>query len=184
MLHEARSSSTVMSLFAVGAVAVSIAAVATPTTPAVGEADPLLAHATGQPWRGCSYQCRECSIGEDEGHDIVEGVNRNASSSHLENCNVGDCGGHECAVTSRTAFDGIMYAIQYGGVRELQNAVETYAMVATYNPRRQAVQINCDVGLIANIPLTKEQITALEVVTGAPVTLTTEQISELDLSPM
>ena len=45
---------------------------------------------TGTNLGPCEYKCRTCPLG----HDIVQAVNNDVKSEHLENCDTGDCGSH------------------------------------------------------------------------------------------
>lgn len=62
---------------------------------ALGGAATFVTPSSAQPT--CEYTCRVCTLpNEPEAHDIVQSVHNDASSSHLENCNAGDCSSHAC----------------------------------------------------------------------------------------
>lgn len=105
----------------------------------------------------CRYECRPCSLG----HDIVESVNRNAGASHLENCNPGECGSHGCGIEIASRASELWSKMRIGKLDPREVLLE-YQDIASYNRTRNAVQIRCDAGLIASIPLTAVQVAILE----------------------
>jgi hypothetical protein len=123
-------------------------------------ADPLLDVA----WRGrfesCDYLCREC--GTDK-HDIVVAVENKHKSSHLENCNPGTCASHSCNAEEQSLVRDLWLAVRKGRADALPAAVTSSGLRVEYNGKRHSLQVRCERGeLIANFPLSPQQVSALE----------------------
>lgn len=111
---------------------------------------------------GCDYQCRECG---DNKHDIVVGVNNDATSSHLENCNVGDCTSHSCNITFLEVdrVSDLWDRLTTAGGADVEQLVDTNRDMLFLNAERRSVQFYCAKGLlIANLPLSERQRSDLQ----------------------
>ncbi len=120
---------------------------------AEGHADPLRSPHMGVA-SICSHQCRVCGFNR---HDIVVGVNNNATSSHLENCNPESCSSHSCDALEAGLGELLpaVYLAEGNGLKEL---LQEYPNTLSWNEKRQSVQVTCSEGFtIANIPLTPSQ---------------------------
>lgn len=111
---------------------------------------------------GCTYYCRSCGDGK---HEIIQGVSRNAGSSHLETCNEGTCSMHGCDVdlTRAEELERIWFAVRDADGPRLREILAENRATAYYNPGREAVQIRgCGGGVLASIPLSGAQVAAME----------------------
>jgi hypothetical protein len=107
---------------------------------------------------GECYQCREC-VGDK--HDIVDGQpeNNKWESSHLENCNPGDCDLHEsCEVETVAELNEVWLKGQDAGfatLRELSSNKEHVHL----NLARGALQLlGCKGEVVASLPLQPWQL--------------------------
>ena len=126
-------------------------------------ADPLLdLPFTGT--TGCDYQCRPCGE-ENDGHDIVQGVLRNATAPHLENCSPGNCSSHVCGVevAQTEEIEELWFAVREAQGEHLRELLAKHEEIAYYNDERDAVQVRgCNGTVLASIPLSDEQVALLE----------------------
>lgn len=117
----------------------------------------------------CDYTCRPCSWG----HDIVKSVDNDSDANHLENCNPSNCQTHECdnvASVSAPSQDNprvpvgeIWWAVRHADEGEWLIVLEKYNGLATYNSKRQAIQIRgCSGLLVASIPVSQRKIAVLD----------------------
>jgi hypothetical protein len=143
-------------------IAMAAGAVAMLATARPGQADqlvraPILALETGA---DCKYYCRSCGTAK---HDIVTAVDTNAESSHLENCNAGECSAHDCGSEALAIrVEKLWTQMQDASGEELADILASNADIAVYNPDRSAVQMNCKAGnIVASLPLTTEQVAEL-----------------------
>ncbi|MBK8248386.1 MAG: hypothetical protein IPK85_13405 [Gemmatimonadetes bacterium] len=118
------------------------------------------------PWVGlqepCEFLCRSC--GTDK-HDIVQATENKHKSSHLENCNTGECTSHEtCDLVSKRLEELWPLLNNQKGDR-LRQLVSRHADVLAFNAARGSIQVRCTKGeLIANLPLTDDQRASLEAI--------------------
>ena len=130
---------------------------------AEADAEPNAATPFGIVLDACNYHCRDCTPpGSDKKrHDIVVAQENNHSSSHLENCNVGECSSHNCDEEFPEGEE-LWFAVLHSEGKELGDVLSTNAHLASINYERQSVQINCSSGtIIANLPLTDAQMESL-----------------------
>lgn len=111
----------------------------------------------------CSHECRPCSIG----HDIVESVNTNAVTIHLENCNPGSCSAHRCDIEMTRADEServanLWSAVHEAGDGELRDVLREFGDIAFVNRERGSLQALCPGGsLVLNLPLNASQLAAI-----------------------